>query len=136
MTVKSGASGALELWLEGQNEQRQYLSETLVLSMGAVQAVDAGFYALAALRTSHPPDGKVAILRKGVRQAYGVGPHQWAALWHTGNEIRLLGYLSRGEARRMAPTVPGTPIPMTKLHPLPELFERVKAWARGRMDCQ
>jgi len=133
--VKSTSSGVLRIWLEGQNEQRQYLSETLSLLAGEPQGVPPGFYALAALRADHQPDGTVAILRKGDRQAYGVGPHQWAALWRKVNEIRLLGYLSRGEARRMAPSVPGTTIPLTKLRPLPELFERVKGWARGRMDC-
>jgi hypothetical protein len=124
--VKSGSAGPLELCLDGQNEQRQYQTETLCLLNGVQQVTRPGFYALATLRTDHHPTGKVEIHRHA--QAYVIGPHQWASLWYPGSQVALLGYLSRGETRRMAPPAPGAHFPLTLLHPLPALFERVKQW--------
>jgi hypothetical protein len=132
LRVKSGSAGPLELCLDGQNEQRQYQTETLALLSGVEQVIRPGFYALATLRASRHPGGKVEIRRQGARQAYGVGPHQWASLWQPGNQITLLGYLSRGEARRMTSTMPEVRVPPTRLHPLPELLERVKQWSGRR----
>ena len=130
MRVKSGCAGPLKLRLDGQNDQRQYQTETLSLLAGEQQIILPGFYALGTLRTEHHPTGRTEIRRKGAKQAYVVYPHQWAALWHPGNQITLLGYLTWGEARRMTPNLPGTHVPLTQLHALPEMFERVKQWAQ------
>jgi len=128
--VKSGSAGSLELCLDGQDDRRQYQTETLRLLTGVHQVIQPAFFALATLRTDHHPTGKVEIHRHG--QAYVIYPHQWASLWYPGNQITLLGYLSRGETRRIAPSSPGTHFPLTLLHPLPALFERVKKWAGTR----
>jgi hypothetical protein len=130
--VKSGSAGPLELCLDGQNDRRQYQTETLCLLTGVQQVIRPAFYALATLRTDHHPTGKVEIQRQGAKQAYVIYAHQWASLWYPGNQITLLGYLSRGETRRITPPSPGTHFPLTRLHPLPPLFERVKQWAGGK----
>jgi hypothetical protein len=128
--VVSGSGGPFELSLDGQNDRRQYQTETLCLLTGVHQVIQPALYALATLRTDHHPTGTVEIHRHG--QADVIYPHQWASLWYPGNQITLLGYLSRGETRRIASPSPGTHFPLTMLHPLPALFERVKQWAGKR----
>ncbi len=128
--VKSSAAGPLELCLDGQDEPRQYQTETLCLFSGARQVIRPIFYALATLRADVHPTGKVAIQRYG--QAHVIYPHQWASLWYPENQIALLGYLSRGETRRMVPPAPGKNLPLTRLHPLPDLFTRIKVWTGNR----
>jgi hypothetical protein len=126
--VTSTAAGGLDLSLDGQDSLRQHQSERLALAGGVQQVIHPGLYALAALRAEQRPAGKVEIRRQGDRQAYTVSPHQWASLWNSRNQVTLLGYLSRGEARRMSSNLPGTHAALTRLHPLMDLFERLKQW--------
>ena len=127
--MRSGSTTPVEVWLDGQNEQRQYQTETLSLLPGEAQEIRPSFYALASLRTTYNPNGNLEI-QAGAHTAYIAHAGQWTSHWDPGNQITLLGYLTRGEIRQMNRLNPNKRYyPLAVLHPLPALFERVRKWA-------
>ena len=102
------------------------------------------FFALAAVHVQSPPDGRIAIHSPARRGAYVIHPLEWGNIWVYGMDIFLTGWITREEFRRKAELIregarvyqfeqtrtKNLAVPIRELHPLEELFERVKEWAR------
>jgi hypothetical protein len=148
LALKSDASAPLTVELLGQTEDREFASETLLLPPRTRVEAATKFFALAALHSQSPPDGRVAVHSPARREAYVVHPLEWGNLWVYGMDIYLAGWIPREEFRRRADLIrEGTrvfqfeqtrtknlAVPVRDLHPLGALFEKVKEWERSKIN--
>jgi hypothetical protein len=134
--------------LLGQTADREFVSEILLLPPRTRVVAATNFHALAALHPQSPPDGRVAVHSPARRETHVVHPLEWGNLWLYGMDIYLTGWIPREEFRRRADLIrEGTrvfqfeqtrtknlAVPIRHLHPLGDLFERVKEWERAKIN--
>jgi len=143
LALKLEAGPEVELELGGQTAQREFCVERLRLVPHRRTTLTVDFYSLAYLRVTHIPLGRLGVYSPALRQTYIVQPHQWGNIWVYGMSIWMVGYMTRGEFRRQACFLPSdsrvlqynrtrTPnqsVPVANLHPLADLFARLRQWA-------
>jgi len=142
LALKSDCNTPITVELNGQTEDREFVTETLILPPRERVEAKTKFFALAALHAQSPPDGRVAIHSPARRDTYVIHPLEWGNLWVYGMDIFLTGWISREEFRRKAEMiregarvyqfeqtrVKNLAVPIRELRPLDELFERVREW--------
>ncbi len=146
LALKSEGEVPLIIELGGQTEDRAFVTETIALPPRTRVEAATAFFALSSLHVKSPPNGRVAIHSPARRETYVIRPHEWSNLWVYGMNIYLAGWIARDEFRRRAELIrEGTrvfqydrtrtknlAVPVSELHPLGALLEKVKAWERGK----
>jgi hypothetical protein len=130
LTLKSESSSELKVEISGQDQSRGKLTRWATLPPKTRITLDEPFYSVTSLHVKNIPSARVGIHSPNIREAYVIPPLEWKNIWVYGMDIILAGYLTRGELRQRART--SKSLPLADLHPLPELFNRVKEWEAER----
>jgi hypothetical protein len=130
LTLKSESSAELQIEISGQDQTHKRLSRLVTLPPKTRVTLDEPFYSVTFLHAKNIPSARVGIHSPTIGEAYVIQSLEWKNIWVYGMEIILAGYLTRGEFRQRARTK--NPLSIADLHPLPELFNRVKEWEAGR----
>jgi hypothetical protein len=129
--LSNDSSQTISLALNGQGEDRKPRCETLSLPPGEMR-LELDFTTLSSLRADTLPTGDIRLHSPAVAETCRVRPVDWGNLWIYGQQIVLAGYLTGVAYQRAAHQPPGRrarqAMPVSALKPLPDLFERVKAW--------
>lgn len=142
LAFKSDCNVSITVELNGQTEDREFVTETLVLPPRTRVEAKTNFFALAAVHVQSPPEGRIAVHSPARRDIYVIHPLEWGNIWVYGMDIYLTGWIPREEFRRRADLIrEGTRVfqfeqtrtknlalPIRELHPLEDLFERVRKW--------
>ena len=145
LVLKSAASQTLRVKLIGQGQDHAALSEEVALRPGKRIKARSTFYTLSHLHTPILPDGLIGVHSPLLDETEVIKPIEWGNIWVYGMEIILTGYITRGEFRQQASTIPAgsrvfqyprtstdnLALPIKKLHPLKKLFSKVQEW-RGK----
>lgn len=143
LVLKSETATPLLLEIGGQGEDRKFKEEKLTLQPGTRTFLPGEWYSVSYLSVSEAPAARVGIHSPALNETYLIAPQDWANIWVYGMEITLTGYITRGEFRRRARHLPAGSatfqyahtqtdnlyLPMSDLHPLPDLFIRAQNWA-------
>lgn len=128
LTLKSESSSELKVEISGQDQTHQKLSRLMTLPPKTRVTLDEPFYSVTSLHSKSIPSARVGIHSPNIKEAYLIPPLEWKNIWVYGMDIILAGYLTRGELRQRTRSVKSLSLPIAELHPLPELFVRVKEW--------
>jgi hypothetical protein len=123
-------------------EDREFVSERLILPPRARVESRTAYFSLASLHVESPPAGRVAVHSPARSETHVIQPHEWGNVWVYGMDIFLTGWLSRAEFRHRAHSIlPGSrvfqynetrvknlAVDVRDLKPLGALFEKVKEW--------
>jgi hypothetical protein len=131
LTLKSESSAELQVEISGQDQTHRKLSRLATLPPKTRITLDEPFYSVTSLHAKSIPSARVGIHSPAIKEAYLIPPLEWKNIWVYGMEIILAGYLTRGEFRQRS-RAKSPSLPIAELHPLPELFVRVKEWETGR----
>lgn len=146
--MKSEAAEPIEIEIGGLGENRTALTEQLVLCPLVRTALQSDFYSIAYLRRKTTAAGRTAISSAALRKVHLVDPDQWLNAWIYGMEIILAGYITVGEFRRKAASLPPDSrtfyrsnlrlpqlwLRVGDLHPLQHLFTNVRRWQAAGPD--
>jgi len=146
LVLKANTSGEIKLELGGQNRQRRFQSEQVILPPKTRRTAQSEFSALSYLHVPRIPDGTIGIHNSLLGDTVLIEPSEWGNIWVYGMEVIFTGYITRGEFRQKAERLPaGRPtfqysrtrtenftLPVRGLSPLKELFARAGAWAENR----
>ena len=142
LALKSDCNAPVTVELHGQTADREFVSETIVLPPRTRTEATTNFHALAAVHVHSLPEGRIAVHSPARRDTYTIHPLEWGNVWVYGMDIFLTGWITREEFRRRADLIrEGTrvyqfeqtrtknlAVPVRELHPLGDLFERVRKW--------
>ncbi len=145
LILKSNTGAITTVEIGGQSAGRRFLTESVYLAPGVRTEIKQDFYSVAYLYITHIPEGEIGIYSPALKESVIIQPGEWQNIWVYGMDIILGGYISRSEFRRTARYLPAgsrvlqyrhtrTPnlsIPLTQLHPLSTLFDKVREWAAG-----
>jgi hypothetical protein len=132
LTLKSDSSSELKVEISGQDQAREKLTRLVTLPPKTSITLDEPFYSVTSLHAKSIPSARVGIHSSTIKEAYVIPPLEWKNIWVYGMDIILAGYLTRGELRQRAKSAKSLSLPIAELHPLPNLFVRVKEWEAGR----
>jgi hypothetical protein len=144
LVLKSEAPQPVRVELGGQGPDRRFLSEQIDLSPLVRAQIQSDFYSLAYVHIPQMPAGRIGLYSPKQKGIHLIGRQSWENGWVYGLEIILAGYLSRAEYRRRAKHLRAgsrawpyqrtrthnLALPVTELHPLSGLFQRVRKWAQ------
>ncbi len=144
LAVKSNMATPIKLELGGQDVHHKSQTEHIILNPQIRVTAKQKFSALSYLYTPDFPDGSIGVHSSTMDETYLVEPLEWSNIWVYGMEIIFGGYVTRGEFRRNAARLPvgsrvfqyahtrteNFALPIQDLHPLNELFGRVKDWSQ------
>jgi hypothetical protein len=142
LVLKSESDSPVTVELGGQTEDREFVSERLLLPPHTRVEAQTMYYSVCSLHVESPPDGRVAIHTPTRDETHIIQPYEWNNIWVYGMDIFLVGWISRAEFRQRANLIlPGTRVfqfnrtrvknlamAVRELHPLVALLEKVKAW--------
>ncbi len=142
LALKSECAARLCVEIGGQDAERNFITETLTLEPLKRTFAEKDYHSLAYIHTDSIPQARVGIHSPKKSELYLIQPHEWGNIWIYGLDIWLTGYMAREEFRRKASTIyagsrvfqysktqtKNYSVPIADLRPLPELFERVRAW--------
>ncbi len=131
LTLKSESSAELQIEISGQDQTHRKLSRLMTLPPKTRVTLDEPFYSITSLHAKSIPSARVGIHSSTIKEAYVISPLEWKNIWVYGMEIILAGYLTRGKFRLRTKSAKSLSLPIAELHPLPELFVRVKEWEAG-----
>ncbi|GAB4505118.1 MAG: hypothetical protein Fur0043_21130 [Anaerolineales bacterium] len=142
LVLKSEANETITVEIGGQAEGREFLTRTVELPPRTrVQVMDP-FFALSFLHVPRLPGARIGIHSPIMDETCLIGPFDWGNIWVYGMSILLTGYITHEAfGQRSTQVPPGSrvfqyektktrnlAVPISTLKPLPDLFERVKAW--------
>lgn len=144
LALKSESDSPVTVELGGQIEDREFVSERLVLPPRARVESQTAYFSVASLHVESPPDGRVAIHCPARGETHTIRSIDWGNIWVYGMDIFLTGWLSRAEFRQRAHSIlPGSrvfqydetrvknlAVHVRDLRPLGALFEKVKEWEK------
>jgi hypothetical protein len=142
IALKSECANPVSVEIGGQDAEHNFITEKLTLSPLTRVFATQEYYSLAYIHIDNIPEARIGIHSSKVGDIYLVQPHEWGNIWIYGMDIWLTGYMTHEEYRRKASTIyagsrvfqysktqtKNFSVPVADLRPLPELFERVKAW--------
>jgi hypothetical protein len=142
LVLKSEDEQTLRVEVGGQNQERDFITEQVELPCRKRIELADSFYTLAYVHARGIPSARIGVHSPVRKETYLIQPSEWGNIWLYGMDIWLTGYISHEEFRRKASHVaPGShvfqynvtrtknlEVPVSELHPLGELLERVKAW--------
>lgn len=141
LALKSEGPEPLTVEIGGQDADRNFVTEKLILEPLTRAFAVNQYYSLAYIHTESIPTARVGLHVPG-REIYLIPPHEWGNIWIYGLEIWLAGYMAHAEFRRKASAIfagsrvfqysktqtKNMSVPVTDLRSLADLFERVKEW--------
>jgi len=142
LALKSECASPLCVEIGGQDAERNFITETLTLEPLKRAFAEKDYHSLAYIHVNSIPEARLGIHSPKKGEIYIIQPHEWGNIWIYGMDIWLTGYMAREEFRRKASTIyagsrvfqysktqtKNYSVPVSELRPLPELFERVRAW--------
>jgi len=142
LALKSEADVSLNIELGGQDAEREFIRQAFELPPRRRFELGGDFYALAYLHGVKKPGARLGIHSGALKETHIVEPVEWGNIWIYGMDIFLTGWITRREFRSRAALVregsrvfqydrtrtKNLAVPITDLHPLQDLFERVKNW--------
>lgn len=142
LALKSESDSPVTVELGGQIEDREFVSEKIILPPHTRVVSKTAYFSVASLHVESPPDGRVAVHSPARGETHVIQPHEWGNVWVYGMDIFLTGWLSRAEFRQRAHSIlPGSrvfqydetrvknlAVDVRDLKPLGALFEKVKEW--------
>jgi hypothetical protein len=146
LALKSESDSSVTVELGGQTEDREFVSERLLLPPRTRVETQLTYYSVGSLHVETPPDARLAIHTPTRGEAHVIQSFEWSNIWVYGMDIYLVGWISRAEFRQHANVIPpGTRVfqynrtrvknlalPVRELNPLEALLEKVKAWKGGK----
>jgi hypothetical protein len=141
LALKSECAAPLTVEIGGQAAEREFVTLKLELPPRRRVAVEQTFFSLAYVHAGRRPEVRVGLHSPVRGEPYLIPSHAWGNIWVYGLSILLTGYLTYEEFRRKARLLPpdsktfqyartrvkNQSVPMTELHPLKDLFERLRA---------
>jgi hypothetical protein len=106
LVLKSDTSAELTFTLCGQDADRHLLTEEIALRPLKHSEAAGDFFSLTHLRFAAETDNPVGIHSSVLGETLLVEAGEWQNLWVYGMSIILAGYISRGEFRQMARSLP------------------------------
>ncbi|MBN1304219.1 MAG: hypothetical protein JXA13_07275 [Anaerolineales bacterium] len=148
LVLKSETDHPVTLELSGQNQERDFHTDTITLPPQTRVKLQSDFFSLASLHINQPVSARIGIHSSQLKETILINPHEWGNIWMYGNEIILTGYLSQEEFRRKAAQLqPGSRVyqytqtrvknlslPVRELRPLGPLLTRIKSWEIGQVE--
>ncbi len=146
LTLKSESDQTLNMVINGQAADREFLSRTIELPPLTRIKIEDEFYAVSSIHINRLPGGRVGIYSQYMGDPYIFDPFGWGNIWVYGMDITLAGYLSYDSfCQRCSQIGPGSrvfqfhrtkiknlAVPVADLMPMERLFEQVKAWEAGK----
>ena len=146
LALKSECSTPLKVEIGGQDADRNFITETIVLEPLKRTFADNQYFSLAYVHTDAIPDARVGLHSATKGEMILIQPHEWGNIWIYGMDIWLTGYIAHEEFRRKASTIfagsrvfqysktqtKNLSVPVADLRSLSELLERVKDWEETR----
>lgn len=146
LVLKSEGGEPLNVEIDGQNAERDYITERVSLPPLERVRLEAPFHSVACVQVESLPTARLGLHSGARHETYLVPPAGWGNIWIYGMEIWLAGYVTHEEFRRRASFVEqgsqvfqyketrtkNLAVPVMDLHPLGELLERVRAWEISR----
>jgi hypothetical protein len=135
---------AITTKLGGQDVNRGYQTEEVIIDPGVNSYGNHDFYTLNYLQAFCLPEKKLGIHSPNLRYPYYILPQEWWNIWIYGMEITLAGFITGKEFRERAKPHPvgsmtfhGTrtevdsmSVPISTLHSLNRLLKQAKAWQK------
>jgi hypothetical protein len=155
LALKSECETPITVEIGGMDAEREFVTATMELPPRTRVPVEQTFYSLAYVHAMHRPEARIG-LHSPVREVapvpardgdpYLIPSHEWGNIWVYGMDILLTGWLMHEEYRRKASVLnagmhtfqydrtrmKNLLVPISKLNPLGELFEKVRAWEAGK----
>lgn len=142
LSLTSQCPGILTLEIGGQDQDGQFLTETLYLSPGKPTPTQQVFASLAYVYISHPPRGEVTVHSPSLGHTGVIRPEAWENIWVYGMDLILAGYIPRGEFISRARRLPAGSrvfqynrtrtdnlfLPLGEVFPLHKLFQSARLW--------
>jgi hypothetical protein len=142
LALKSECSAPLSIEIGGQDEERNFITERLMLDPLTRSFAVNNYHSLAYIHTDNIPGARVGIHSPVKNETYLVQPHEWGNIWIYGMDIWLTGYITHEEFRRKASAIfagsrvfqysktqtKNMSVPVADLRSLNELFARVREW--------
>jgi hypothetical protein len=146
LALKSESDPSITVELGGQTEDREFVSERLVLPPRTRVEAQTEYFSISSIHVERPPNARVAVRSPMQDETHVIQPSEWSNIWVYGMDIYLAGWISRGQFRNQADLIsPGTRVfqyqrtrvknlslPVRGLFPLEVLLGKVKAWKGGK----
>ena len=143
LALKSDSEEPLTIELGGQNKDRDFISERIILEPHKRTETEATFHTLAYVHADKVPDARVGIHSPEKEETHLIGSHDWGNIQVYGMSVMLAGYLTRAEFRKKAQEIPvgsrvyqynrtrtkNLGVSVRGLKPLRPLFEKVKEYS-------
>jgi hypothetical protein len=142
LALKSESEKGIMVEIGGQNANREFITTKVELPCKQRVEIGESFYSLSYVHAEHIPEGRIAIHSPVRKETYIIPSVEWGNIWIYGMDIWLTGYIAHEEFRRRASFVAegshvfqyketrtkNLAVPIADLHPLGDLFARVKEW--------
>jgi hypothetical protein len=142
LVLKSESDEPVQIELGGQDKDREFVSERILLEPNKRTETEATFHTLAYAHVEKMPDARIGIHSPEKGETYVISASQWGNIQVYGMSVLLVGYLTREEFRAKAQEVPvgsrvyqysktqtkNLGVPVRELKPLRPLFEKVKLY--------
>lgn len=97
ITVKSEGKMFPSLELGGQLSRGQFQQIELEPGTGQRQVIDGGFHSIGYVRAAERPAGRIGVRSPARGLSQVIGPAAWESVWLDGQEICILGWITRRE---------------------------------------
>ena len=142
LVLKSESSTEIFVEINGQDAGRGVLTRQISLPPKMRVTVEDPFYSVTSIHARDVPSARLGIHSPVQSEAHVISPLEWGNIWVYGAETMLTGFISRGEFRQRAKMIApdsrvfqfdrtktkNLAVAVSSLHPLQDLFARVKAW--------
>jgi hypothetical protein len=142
IALKNEDEQTLDVEIGGQNSEREFITEQAVLPSRRRVELSSSFHSLAYFHAKRIPSARIGVHSPVKNETYLIHPPEWGNIWLYGMDIWLTGYILHEEFQRKASHVPAgsrvfqynetrtknLAVPVTELHSLGELLEKVKTW--------
>ena len=142
LVLKSDSEETQTIEIGGQDEGREMRSCTVELPPRTRVEIEEGFFSVSYVNIKSQPPARIGMYSSIRRETHLIGAPDWGNIWVYGTDLLLAGYLTRAEFSRRASFIPtgsrvfqynqtqikNLAVPVSKLRPLSELFDRVKIW--------
>lgn len=109
LILKSEANAAIEVEISGLDQARGYLTRRVELPPRKRILVKDPFYSISAIHIKNDSTARLGIVIQN--QSHIITPTDWKNIWVYGMDIILAGFITRGEFRQHARSIP----PQTKV---------------------
>ena len=142
LVLKSESDEEMIVEITGQDEARRDASRVISLPPKVRVTVENPFYSVASIHVRNLPAARLGIHSPAFKETHVIAPLEWGNIWVYGIDVTLTGFITRAEFRQRAKLIAANSrvfqydhtkvknlaVPISNLHPLQELFARVREW--------